>query len=296
MDAADRWVVRLQRRLQQAEPEAFLDLIAEHLPGQPGNATRKNYLSSIRVYLRWAAEEGRSVLNAAPDDAQAYLRHLLLKHAHAPASIHNHLTRVRTLYDLLAERQAYSGTNPFTALKLPSNRPEEHRDLYTAAELQRLLAQADRAERALVLLGAHAGLTGPETVALRWEDIQARSSRLRVQGREVEASDELHSALRAYGAERGHTDLFAAQGQAFDYRTDHQLRSVIYQLCQRANVPYKAWRALRNAAGLRLLQLTGDPNEVAARLGLTTLKAVEPWLKMQTAQEPEVAEVKASAG
>jgi len=57
----------------------------------------------------------------------------------------------------------------------------------------------------------------------------------------------------------------------------------VYRLCQQAEVPYRAWRALRNAAGLRLLRLTGDPQSVADRLGLTTLKAVEVWQKLDQA-------------
>lgn len=272
---------QLRRALTSGNLEGFLDLIAQGLPGAPGNATRKNYLSSLRAYLRWTDAEGRSVLHAREDDAQAYLAFLLAKHAHAPATIHNHLTRVRTLYDLLHEYGAHAGPNPFLGLKLPSNKPEEHRDLYSEEEVRRLVTHADAQGRAVVLLGAHAGLTGPETVGLRWEDVDTRAGLLRVRGRQVEASDELHAALRAYGQERGHTDLFAARGPVFDFQTDHELRAAIYRLCQQANVTYKAWRALRNTAGLRLLNLTGDPQVVADRLGLTTLKAVEVWQKLQ---------------
>lgn len=278
---------QLGRALTRGDIEAFLDLIGEHLPGQAGNATRKNYLSSLRSYLRWADLEQRPVLHAEATDSQAYLAHLLARHAHAPATIHNHLTRVRTLYDLLQEGGVSPGPNPFLGLKLPGNRPEEHRDLYSGAELGRLLAHASAQGRALVLLGAHGGLTGPETVRLRWEQIDTAGGRLSVGGRSVEASGELHQALRVYGQERGHTDLFSAQGPVFDYRNDHELRAAIYALCRTANVTYKAWRALRNSAGLRLLRLTGDPQAVATRLGLTTLKAVEPLQKLDAAGDGE---------
>ncbi|EYB69290.1 phage integrase-like protein SAM-like protein [Deinococcus phoenicis] len=275
--------VQARRALGQGDLEAFLDLLAEDLPGLPGNATRKNYLSSLRAYLRWATAERRSILNAQAEDAEAYLTFLIARHAHAPATIHNHLTRVRTLYDVLHAPGLHAGPNPFLGLRLPSNKPEEHRDLYSEEELARLLAHADAQGRALVLVGAHAGLTGPETVRLRWEDLDTQGGRLRVGAREVEASEELHRALRAYGQERGHTDLFGATGKAFDPTTDHELRAVIYALCRAANVPYRAWRALRNSAGLRLLRLTGDPRIVADRLGLTTLKAVEPLQKLDRA-------------
>ncbi|GAA5512923.1 tyrosine recombinase XerC [Deinococcus carri] len=270
-----------RRALTRGDLEAGLDLMAEFLPGAPGNATRKNYLSSLRAYLRWVQEERRSVLHAAEGDARAYLGTLLQKHPDTPATIHNHLTRVRTFYDLLEQHGLHAGPNPFLGLKLPSNRPEEHRDLYSEAEIQRLLAHADPAGRALVLLGAHAGLTGPETVRLRWEDVNASRGQLRVKGREVEVSEELRAALQSHGWEQGQTELFPAPGPVFSFQTDHQVRAAVYQLCRDANVPYRAWRALRNAAGLRLLQQSGDPQLVAARLGLTTLKAVEVWQKLE---------------
>ncbi len=274
---------RLRRALTAGDLEIFLDVVATGLPGQLGNATRKNYLSSLRAYLRWATSEQRSVLHTDGGDARAYLAHLSAKHAHAPATIHNHLTRVRTLYDVLQGHGAHNGPNPFLGLKLPSNKPEEHRDLYSEAEVRRLGEHAGPDGRAVVLLGAHGGLTGPELVGLRWEHVDTRSGHLTVAGREVEASDELHRALRDYGRERGHTDLFGAAGKVFDFKTDHELRAAVYALCQRANVPYKAWRALRNSAGMRLLHLTGDPQVVADRLGLTTLKAVEVWQKLDAA-------------
>ncbi|WP_343216660.1 integrase [Deinococcus aestuarii] len=271
---------RLWRTLERGDHEAFLDLIAGGLPGHFGSATRKNHLSSLRAYLRWTEEERRSVLNATPRDAHAYLGLLVQKHTHAPATIHNHLTRVRGLYGLLIEHGAHPGPNPFVGLKLPSNRPEEHRELYSEDEVRRLVTHASVRDRALVLLGAQAGLTGPEVLHLTWADVDTRAGQLSVLGRTVEAHGELLTALEVYGRERGHTELFAATGPVFDLSSEYELRKVVYLLCRRANVPYKAWRALRNAAGLRLLQRTGDPRAVAAQLGLGTLKAVEVWQKL----------------
>lgn len=279
---------QLRRALEGGDHEAFLDLISAGLPGQPGNATRKNHLSSLRAYLRWTGEEGRSVLNATPEEAAAYLGLLVQKHAHAPATIHNHLTRVRGLYDLLIARSIHPGPNPFLGLKLPSNRPEEHRDLYGEDEVGRLLAHADVRERALVLLGAQAGLTGPEVVRLTWADVDTEVSQLRVTDRLVDLQGEILTALRAHGREQGQTDLFGARGgeRVFEFATDHEVRRALYLLCRRANVPYRAWRGLRNTAGLRLLRQTGDPRAVAAQLGLSTLKAVEVWEKLEAQPPP----------
>ena len=285
MTSSERLPDQLRRFLIAHDHAAFLDALSERLPGQPGDLTRKNVLSSLRGYLRWMDDGGRGVLNADDGDAQAFLVHLLLKHDGAPSSVHNHLTRVRTLYRALESLAAHPGPNPFLGLKLPTNRPEEHRDFYSDADVQRLLARADVRAAALVLLGAHLGLTGPEVVGLRWEQFDPRSGQLAVAGRELRLEDEAHRALRAYGTSQGHGELFGQSGPVFDFQTDHQLRAFLYALCLQANVTYRGWRALRNHAGLRLLRLTGDPGRVAEVLGLTTLKATEPWQKVSAQGE-----------
>ncbi|WP_425144944.1 tyrosine-type recombinase/integrase [Deinococcus sp.] len=270
----------LRSALVSKNDPAFLDLLSESLPGRPGDLTRKNVLSSLRVYLRWAEGEGRAVLNAGPADAQAYLTHLLIKHDGAPSSVHNHLTRVRTLYRVLMNAGAHPGPNPYLGLKLPTNRPEEHRDFYAPAEVERLLFHAGEEGRALVALGAYGGLTGPETVRLRWEDFGPETGRLTVATRDLALDPLTHAALRTYGRTQGVGDLFGGTGRLFSFINDHQLRAALYALCRTANVNYRGWRALRNHAGLRLLRLTGDPQQVADALGLGTLKATEPWLKV----------------
>ena len=67
---------QMERFLNAGNVEAFIDAVAEHFPGTPGTPTRKAYVSSVRVYLRWAQEERRSVLNAAGDTAGAYVASL----------------------------------------------------------------------------------------------------------------------------------------------------------------------------------------------------------------------------
>ncbi|GHF87340.1 hypothetical protein GCM10017782_25800 [Deinococcus ficus] len=270
----------LERHLTAGDPEAALDVLAPKLPGMPGNATRKAYLSSARVYLRWAQEQDVGVLRARPQDARAYLGSLAAAGS-SESTLHNHATRVRTLYDLLAELGAHPGPNPFDGLSLPSQKPEEHRLMYTGEEIERLLAHSDAMERALVLLGSRPGLTTSETLNLQWEAVDTRRGELHVRGKVLPLDDELYQALREYGRERGHTDLFEARGPVFDVQGDYGLRRVLFRLCSRANVPYKAWRALRNAAGWHLLQQTGRPEDVAEHLGLGTLKAVEVWQKLQ---------------
>ncbi|PYE52052.1 tyrosine-type recombinase/integrase [Deinococcus yavapaiensis] len=279
-DANDRLPEHLRRALARGDIESALHLLDDHTPGKSGGATRRNYLSSWRRYLRWAQSEQRSVLNATPNDAVTYLNALLHAHAHAPATIHNHVARLRALYERLHALGAHLGPNPFDGLRLPTNRPEEHRDVYTDDELDQLLAHATVAGRALLLLGAHAGLTGPQVVRLRWPHVDLTRRLLHADDLTLPIDDDLARELQAYAVERNHGDLLPSDAPLFDIKSDHELRAAVYAACTRALVPYKAWRALRNHAGLRLLRASGDPALVAARLGVRTFKAVEPLVKL----------------
>lgn len=276
----------LERHLGAGQTEAFIDALADRMPGTPGSSTRKAYLSSVRVYLRWAQEERHSVLNAAPATARAYAASLQASGS-SFSTQHNHATRIRTLYDLLIDLGAHPGPNPFGGLKLPSQKPEEQRLLYTEEELSRLRAHGSAGEKLMVLLGSVPGLTTTETLKLQWEHVDSRQGLLHVRGHWLPLDDDLHATLRDYARQRGHTDLFGATGPVFDVQGDYGLRRALHRLCRRANVPYKAWRALRNAAGWRLLQETGRPEAVAEHLGLGTLKAVEVWQKLQKKAEAQ---------
>ncbi len=265
----------LRRLLVQHDLGGVLALVQGALPGQPGNATRRNNLSGVRVYLRWVQESGRSVLFPEADHGAAYLAFLKRKHPDTPASVINRLAHARNFYTALAS-SGLQLLDPFGELEAPSNDPALHKEAYSDAEVTRLLSHNDERLRALVLLGAHAGLTGPEVAALDFRDISLHKGALQVRGREVPTSQELHTALEQYALTRGVTQLFGGSGPVFpDLENDHQVRAALFNGCIRANVPYKAWRALRNHAGLRLLSLTQDEEYVARYLGLSTLKAVK---------------------
>lgn len=265
----------LRRLLASHDLQGLLIQIQGDLPGKPGNATRRNNLSGVRVYLRWAEETGRSVLSPDAAHGAAYLAFLQQKHPDTPASVINRLAHARNLYAALASGGLHL-PDPFDDLEAPSNDPALHKQAYTEAEITRLLTHNDERLRALVLLGAHAGLTGPEVAELDFADITFEKGALQVRGREVPTSQELQAALEAYARTQGVTQLFGGSGPVFpDLENDHMVRSALFSGCNKANVPYKAWRALRNHAGLRLLNLSQDEEYVARYLGLSTLKAVK---------------------
>lgn len=277
MDVAD-----LQGLLNRRDLHGALDTMTSSLPGIPGSATHLNVLSGLRVYLRWLEETGHSFLHVDQAQAQAYSTWLTTQYASATHK--NRLTQVRTLYDLLQDQELVK-SNPFRSIQGALNRPHDHRLVYSPDDVDRLLAEANLEERAMVLLGAHGGLTGPEVLGLRFQDIDLALGQLKLSGRTVQASDALMGALERWGHQRGHTALFSATGPVFDYATAFHLRKKLHFLCQRAGVTYRAWHALRHSAGLRLLTqataLTPHTRRTIQQvLGLTSRESLRPLVKL----------------
>jgi len=271
----------LHHLLRQGDLHGALDALTPLLPGKPGSATHMNVLSGIRVYCRWIEETGGSLLHATDTQAEAYSA--WLAGHYAPATHKNRLTQVRTLYDLL-QAESLTKDNPFRDIKGALNRPHDHRPVYNPGDIDRLLQEANLEERALVLLGAHGGLTGPEVQNLTFESIDFAQGQLQVSGRTVQATEALMGALERWGHQQGHTALFSAAGPLFDLPTTFHLRKKLHFLCQRAGVTYRAWHALRHAAGLRLLQQDLAPKTRQAaqdHLGLHSDESLRPLVKLK---------------
>ncbi|WP_027483742.1 tyrosine-type recombinase/integrase [Deinococcus pimensis] len=277
----------LRGALRRYDLDAIWTHVAPHYPGREGTATKRNYLSALKDFIGWARDNGQHL--AAPDDnfGRDYLTYLHTKHDGRPTTITTRLSQARTFYKVL-RRLGAVGTNldPFSILERPSFVPGERRDYYDDAEVARLVSHANVEDRALVLLGAQVGLATGDIVSLRWSHVQLTRGELRVHGRLVHTSDEVLGALRAYAATRGVGDLFGSDEQVFEFEHPNSLRSRLYRLCKAANVEYRAWRALRHHAGLRLYRLTNDAELVRRELGLSTLQLTEPYQrKLREEQE-----------
>lgn len=274
-----------------------LDVIDDLLPGTSrSDRTRRNNRAGIRVYLRWAREHHRSVLHPDPATGTDYVTWLNARYA--PSTVNNRVTHARNAYAAL-RRLGHHGLDPFADVQTVRYHPEDHRDWFTRQEIDRLVSNTDVEGRVMVLLGAHAGLTGPEAVALTWQDIRVTpDGHLSVRRRLVEQPEALLNALQTLaqarglphdvrGATLGITEVHANE-PVLSPTDEHALRSALYRVCSNANVEVRAkgarvgrgWRALRNAAGLRLVHLTGDPDLVAERLGVGTRLAVEPLVRL----------------
>lgn len=276
----------LRRLLEQGDLDAALDLLATTLPGPPTGATRKNVLSGWRVLVRWSRTEDRSLLHVPEPRAfaLAYADWLAAEYHGVAATVNNRLVQARRLYRLL-EELGLTETNPFTTVQGRTHVAHERRPVYTAEEVARLLEHASAEERVLVLLGAHGGLSGPEVRHLTFGAVSGDRTHLQAGKRQVACTPELTAALDTWARLRGETPLYGVAQDLLFQRgeaplTDHELRAKVFRLCQRAGVPYKAWHALRHAAGLRLLAGQASQREVTEALGLGGRTAVRPLIRL----------------
>lgn len=270
----------LRLLLKREQDNEFIDLLSASLQGAP--ASRRNIVSGWRLYLRWVRDEGRGVLNADQAQAEAYVEWLKV-HYEAPATLNNRLVQVRKLYRLLSDGGMYQG-NAFEQTHGQVNPADRRRPVYTHQEIDRLLAHGNLEEKLLVLLGTEMGLTGPEVLKVRFEDFLNDGQELHLPGRStvIPCLTELRMTLLELRQQRGEQPLFEVKllGRVFNLEDTSALRAAVFALCKKANVPYKAWMALRNYAGIKMLYETGDGRLTAARLGIGGRQALNPTVRL----------------
>jgi len=185
--------------------------------------------------------------------------------------------------------QGATDAAPFAGVRAAPEKtaPWDRRTPYPPADVERLLAAATGEDRALVLLGAHAGLRVSEALALRHADVRLGDDELDVRdgkggkARTVPVSESLASALR----EGAHTDSQDsredghAEGRVLRLRDDRQARLRLRRLTVAAGVPYRGYHALRHYCGTRLMRDTGDLDTVARVLGHSSIETARVYAK-----------------
>ena len=205
-----------------------------------------------------------------------------------PATVQLKLAAARALYAALRWAGATDAA-PFAGVRAAPEKtaPWDRRKPYPPADVERLLAAATGEDRALVLLGAHAGLRVSEALALRHADVRLSDGELDVRdgkggkARTVPVSESLASALR----EVAHTDSQDsredghAEGRVLRLRDDRQARLRLRRLTVAAGVPYRGYHALRHYCGTRLMRDTGDLDTVARVLGHSSIETARVYAK-----------------
>ena len=245
--------------------------------------TQRAYAIGIRMLV--ADWRDQDLLHPAHDAAATWLRRLEQSGAWkqngtvgpaTPSTVRVRLAAGRTLYRALRWAEA-TAADPFHDVQAaPERTPAwEKRQPYPDEDIEALLAAGTAEERAIVLLGAHAGLRVAEICALRWHDIDHSAAVVSVRAgkggklRRVAVSRSLLAALQA----------LSNQGDAVQpviALTDSGARKRLRQLCRRAGVAYRGVHALRHAAGTRLVREGATLEDAARHLGHSSLETA--WI------------------
>jgi integrase/recombinase XerC len=211
------------------------------------------YWQGANRLLDWCRRRGVTVHQLTEDQAHGFAAAL---GDLAPQSQIIYVHGARAV--LKALRWAGMGKgDPFEHVRVSDPTPAgEKANPYSLQELGRLLEKADSRQRALVLLGADAGLRISEAAALTWGDLDFERRRLRIRGKggkvqRVAATQRLLEALRELAGDG------QLRGPVFGIAT-RRVDQLLRRLCKRASVKPRGFHALRHAAGTRLYQQTKD--------------------------------------
>jgi len=286
------------RACQERDAEALWALTEAHLTlhGKKGMRvsphTLRNYKREVSALLE--AWQGENLLRPSRDAGVLYARKLESE-GYKPVTIQVKLAAARGLYKALRWAGATAAT-PFADVSPAPDTVSawEKREAYNTLEVELLLIYADSLfDKAVVLLGAHAGLRVSEMARLRWEDVNLKTGKLRVVGKggkeaRVATSKRLRALLEALHAVP-RVGLRAAFVLPFGA---DRARERLKRLCELAEVQYKerAVHGLRHASGTRVYEDTGDIAKVADHLRHGDVKTSMSYAKRHEGATQDVVE------
>ena len=239
--------------------------------------TRDNYKRGIAALLTAWHEE--NLLRPGRNAGVLWLREME-DEGLMPATVKVRLAAARTLYAALRWAGA-TEADPLRDAKAAKDMVPawEKRHPYEEDEIRKLIMFSTGDDRAVVLLGAHAGLRVSEMLALRWTDVDLSRQQLVVRSgkggkpRTVALSRSLLETLKdlAITGERGDYVL--------PYRTAISARRRLALVCEKAAVDPKGIHSLRHAAGTRVVKETGSLEEAAHHLGHASIETTRVYAK-----------------
>ena len=142
------------------------------------------------------------------------------------------------------------------------NPPEDKPDPYTTKEITKLLKGATDRERALILLGADAGMRLAEIASLQWTGIDAEREKLTFTGKggkigKIDVTPRVIAALVALPRDG---ELVFGIGRS-------RIQQIFTKRCQDMKVKPRGVHNLRHTCGTRLYEITRDLLVVKRHLG-----------------------------
>jgi len=279
---ADRAPARLQHlapELRQALDQRDFDRTVSLL-ASGGVTVQRDARYTLERLWRHSEAHGWPLL-APPADLEAQLVTMLHFNGDTPASDLTVRARYGHLRKFYAALEAATLLDDHPMRKIPA-RKLYAADLepYTQADLSRLLAQADPQLALALHLAAENACTPAQLLALDHQDLDLQTSppSMRREYAVSTLSPATLAALNVHIGPRG-GEMFRS-GKVFSYQGDQDLRRTFWACCKAANVPYRAWRALRLMALTQGRIAALSPEEQAAELGLASPKQL-PGLHQQ---------------
>jgi integrase len=294
----------------QAHDAEALWRLTEAFVLRTGAAGARVSAHTLRAYRRGvldlvAAWPQENLLHPGREAGQGWLR-ALEGAGKTPATVRVRLAAGRALYAALAHTGATADA-PFTSAKpaRETTAPWDKRRPYTDDEVAALARAAGPEDRALVLLGAHAGLRVSEALALTFTDVtirpepgpgaggRAAAGELRVRqgkggkARTVPLSPTLAAALAAWRHARTGRGVVGPDEPVLGYRHQLDARRRLARLARAAGVPYRGVHALRHACGTRLMREKKDLEVVARMLGHSSLETARIYAKWDDTRAAE---------
>lgn len=232
--------------------------------GAKGSAhTERAYEKGVRDLL--TAWEGVNLVRPDKDAAPLWVRRLE-EAGRSASTIRVRLAAARMLYRALrwagvTEAAPFEGVRPAR----DTTAPWDKRQPYGEEELVRLLEHAETVDRALLLLGAHAGLRVSEATALEWRDVDLQGRVLMVRvGKGGKVGRVVMSRTLAEALGRLKVPGSTPNARLLPF-TPARARQRMEALSRRAGVPYRGVHALRHYAGTRAAREHGGNLEPVAR-------------------------------
>lgn len=242
-------------------------------------ATERSYRAAVRVLVDISSRQGLSLAQPSDEFASMFMRALEAK-GQKSSTIRVRVSAIKTLYNA-ARWCGLDIPCPWDLTKVPHHEDAAIRMPYPESDVQKLLEFPDVRVRAVVLLGAHAGLRAAEMCALQRADIDLAQEQITVRhgkggkSRVIPTTPQLSEALRALMAARPDGPLL--------WVVYHKLRGRMVEVCKFMNIEYRGIHALRHTAGTELYRATGDLYVTAALLGHTDIKTTQIYAHMSQA-------------
>jgi integrase len=236
------------------------EAVAKFAEAKKAEGVSKLYLRDIRRYLgRFKNQFKVNLATIQPDDLRAYLNAMHV----SPVTKNNHRRMLVALFNF-AKSEGWSHSDQKTAAeRLGAYKVKEREvEIFTPAEVARLLAHAEERFLPWIVLIAFCGVRNEELKkGLSWESINFNRGYLIIPGsiaktnrkRKIDLPENALQWLAPYRTRQG--AIFA-----------HDFRAPLARCCEAARVRYKR-NALRHSFGSYRMELVKNAGQVALEMG-----------------------------